>query len=44
MYFDVIFPMQLSESIKSVNFGSYLKKTAQKKRKNSIFHLKIEFT
>ena len=43
MYFDVIFPMQLSEFIKSVNFGSNLKKTAEKKLKNSIFHLKIDF-
>ena len=25
--FDVIFPMQLSEFIKSVNFGSNMKKT-----------------
>jgi len=43
MYFDVIFPMQLSEFIKSVNFVSNLKKTEEKKRKNYIFNLKIDF-
>ena len=32
--FDVIFPIQSSEFIKSLNFGSNLKKTA---KKNSIF-------
>ena len=34
MYFDVIFPMQLSEFIKLVNFGSNLKKICIKKPKN----------
>jgi len=43
MYFDVIFPMQWSEFIKSVNFVSNLKKTEEKKRKNYIFNLKIDF-
>ena len=43
MYFDVIFPMQLSEFIKSVNFVSNLKKTEEKKRKNYIFNLKTDF-
>ena len=43
MYFDVIFPMQLSEFIKSVNFVSNLKKNEEKKRKNYIFDLKIDF-
>ena len=32
MYFDVIFPMQLSEFIKSVNFGSNLNKKLHKKK------------
>ena len=35
--------MQLSEFIRSVNFGSNMKKTAWKKRKNLILHLKIDF-
>ena len=35
MYFDVIFPMQLSEFIKSVNFVSNLRKTEEKKGKDS---------
>ena len=43
MKFDVIFPVQLSEFIKAVNFGSNLKKNYIKKRKNLIFHLKIDF-
>ena len=41
--FDVIFPMQSSEFIKSANFVSNLKKTEEKKRKNYIFNLKIDF-
>ena len=43
MYFDVIFPMQLSEFIKLANFVSNLKKTEEKKHKNYIFNLKIDF-
>ena len=44
MDFDVIFPVQLSEFIKSVYLGSNLKKkNCIKKRKNLIFHLKIDF-
>ena len=43
MYFGVVFPMQLSDHIKSVNFVSNLKKTEEKKRKNYIFNLKIDF-
>ena len=35
--------MELSEFIKSVNFGSNMKKTAYKKWKNLILHLKIDF-
>ena len=42
MKFDVIFPVQLSEFIKSVNFGKNLKKKCIKKRKNLIFPLKME--
>ena len=42
IYFDVIFPMQLSEFIKSANFVSNLKKTEEKKRKNYIFN-QLEF-
>ena len=40
---DVVFPVQLSEFIKSVKFGSNLKKIAQEKTKNLIFHIKIDF-
>ena len=41
--FDVIFSMQSSEFIKSVNFGNILKKKAAKKNLNFfIFHLKID--
>ena len=43
MYFNVIIPMQLSEFIRSVNFGSNMKKTAKKKRKNLILHLNIDY-
>ena len=43
MKFNEIFPVQLSDFIKSVNFGRNLKKTAQKKRKNLIFYIKIDF-
>ena len=43
MYFNGIFPMQLSEFMRAVNFGSNMKKTEEKKRKNYIFTLKIDF-
>ena len=43
MDFSVIFPMQLSEFIKSVNFGSNLKKNYKKKPKNSYISHKNEF-
>ena len=42
IYFDVIFPVQLLEFIKSVNFGSNLKKKNCIKIK-IIYHLKIVF-
>ena len=38
-----IFPMQLSEFIRSLNFGSNMKKNCIKKRKNLLLHLKIIF-
>ena len=41
--FYVIFPIQFSEFIKTVNFGSNLIKTARKNIKKIIFHLKIDF-
>ena len=41
--FDVIFSIQLSEFIKSLNFGSNLKKTARKNLNILIFHIKINF-
>ena len=40
MDFSVIFPMQLSEFIRSMNFGSNMKKNCIQKKK---IHLKIEF-
>ena len=39
--FDVDFPMQSSEFIRSLNFGTDLKKKIQKE--SNIFHLKIIF-
>ena len=42
IYFDLIFPIQSSASIKLLNFGSSLKK-CKKKLKMFIFHLKIDF-
>ena len=39
--FDVNFPIQSSEFIKSPNFGSQLKKLQDKNLKKSYFHLKI---
>ena len=41
--FDVIFSIQISGFIKSLNFGSNLKKTARKNLKIFIFHIKINF-
>ena len=44
MDFDVIFPIQLSEFIISLNFGRTLKKNNAKiKQKDLIFHLRIDF-
>ena len=43
MNFYVIFTIQKSEFIKSINFGKNLKNTARKNVKNCIFHLKIDF-
>ena len=43
MYFKLIFPMQLSEFIKSANFVSNLKKPEEKTRKNYIINIKIDF-
>ena len=44
IYIDVIFPIQSSEFIKSLNFGSNLKKNCNKKNLNLfIFHLEIDF-
>ena len=40
---DEIFPMQSSEIIKSLYFGSNLKKNMQQNKKNNLFHIKIDF-
>ena len=41
--FDVIFPIESSEFIKLLNFGSNLKKTARKNLKKLTFYLKMDF-
>ena len=40
---DVIFPIWSSEFIKSLNFGSNLKKTTKIKQNFFIFHLEMDF-
>ena len=39
----MIFPIQLSEFINSLNFGSNLENTARKNLKKIIFHLKNDW-
>ena len=38
-----IFPMESSEFIKSLNFGSHLEKNSRKNPKKNISYLKIDF-
>ena len=40
--FDVIFPIQSSELLKSLNFGSNLETKYKKNLENFLFHLKID--